>query len=103
MRTSAWFCVATLLTSGITSGCAHFRVAPEGTPPSTQPQIRHVHAVAWGAFEPRTTPDNCNGNGLSSVTVKVKAIDAVVTVLTLGFWTPVTIEWTCAKTPGDAR
>jgi Bor protein len=103
MRTIAWFCVATLLTSGLTSGCAHYRVAPEGISPSTPPQIRRVHALVWGALEPRTTPDNCNGNGLSAVTVKVTAIDFFATVLTLGLWTPVTIEWTCAKTSGVPR
>ena len=103
MRTIAWFCVVTLLTSGLTSGCAHFRIAPEGTPPATPPQVRRVHALVWGALEPRTEPNNCNGNGMSSVTVKVTTIDAVATVLTLGFWTPVTVEWTCAKTPGVSK
>jgi hypothetical protein len=37
------------------------------------------------------------------VTVKVTTIDAIATVVTLGFWTPVTIEWTCAKPTGVAR
>jgi hypothetical protein len=99
MRTIAWFCVVVLLTSG----CAHFRIAPEGSPPATTPQVRRVHALAWGALEPRTTPDNCHGSGMSEVTVKVKLVDALATVITLGFWTPVTIEWTCAKTSGVAR
>ena len=99
MRTFAWFCVVAVLTSG----CAHFRIAPAGAPPSTSPQTRRVHALAWGAREPRTTPDNCNGNGLSSVTVKVTAVDVIATVVTLGFWAPVTIEWTCAKTSGGVK
>jgi hypothetical protein len=99
MRTIAWFCCIAL----VTSGCAHFRVAPQGMPPSTQPQIRRVHAILWGALETRTTPDNCNGNGMSAVTVKVTTVDAIATVLTLGFWTPVTVEWTCAKPLGVAR
>jgi hypothetical protein len=99
MRTIAWFCVVIL----ITSGCAHFRIAPEGSPPATAPQSRRVHALAWGALEPRMTPLNCHGNGMSAVTVEVTFIDAVATVITLGFWTPVTIEWTCAKTSGVAR
>jgi hypothetical protein len=99
MRTIAWFCVVAFFTSG----CAHFRVAPEGISPSTPPQIRRVNALAWGALEPRTTPANCHGNGLSAVTIHVTALDAVATVLTLGFWTPVTIEWTCAKSPGEKR
>jgi hypothetical protein len=57
-----------------------------------------VHAIGWGALETRTTPLNCHGNGLSAVTVKVTALDVMATVVTLGFWAPVTVEWTCAKT-----
>ena len=99
MRTCARFCVVALLTSG----CAHFQVAPAGTPPSTPPQTRHVHALFWGAREPRITPDNCNGQGLSSVTVKITAVDVMATVVTFGFWAPVTIEWTCAKPSGGVK
>ena len=99
MRTIAWFCVVALLTSG----CAHFRIAPPGAPPATSPQTRRVHAFLWGAREPRTAPDNCNGSGLSSVTVKVTAVDVVATVITFGIWAPVTIEWTCAKTSGVTK
>jgi len=99
MRTIVRFCLIAL----ITSGCAHFRIAPEGMPASTSPQIRRVHALAWGAVETRTTPDNCHGNGMSAVTIKVTTLDAIATVITLGFWTPVTIEWTCAKASGVAQ
>jgi hypothetical protein len=82
------------------SGCAHFRVAPDGLNPSTAEQKRHVNAFVWGALEPRVAPPNCEGNGLASVTVKTSLVDALVTVVTIGFWTPMTVEWTCAKDPG---
>ena len=103
MRTIARSCVVTLLASALATGCAHFRVAPEGMPPATPPQVRRVHAIGWGAMETRTAPSNCNGSGLSSVTVKVTAIDFIATVATLGFWAPVTVEWTCAKTTSVPR
>jgi hypothetical protein len=84
----------------MSGACAHFRVAPIDLSPATVEQTRRVHAVAWGALEPRIEPPNCNGNGLASVTVKFSMKDALTTGLTLGFWSPVTVTWTCAKDPG---
>jgi len=99
MRTLVKICVAALLTAG----CAHFRVAPDGIPPSTHEEARRVHAMAWGALEPKIAPRNCEGNGLASVTIKVTVVDFLVSAATLGFWTPVTVRWTCAKPSGVLR
>ena len=82
------------------AGCAHFRVVAAGHSASTAEETRRVHTVAWGALVPRIEPDNCHGNGLAQVTVRTTFIDSAVAVITLGFWTPVTVQWTCAKAPG---
>ncbi len=82
------------------TGCAHYSLAAAGHSPSTAERSRRVHAVAWGALEQRIESDNCQGNGLAQVTVKVTFLDAIAAVATLGFWTPVTVQWTCAKTSG---
>lgn len=91
-------CITTLLTAS--GACAHFRVAPSDVAASTFEEKRRVHAIAWGALEPRIEPPNCHGNGLASVTVKVTALDSLATITTLGFWTPITVAWTCAKSAG---
>jgi hypothetical protein len=90
-----------MLLAAATVGCAHFRVSPTGLSPANLPETRRVHAIAWGTLEPRIAPDNCQGQGMAQVTVRVTFMDVLVTVLSAGFWTPVTVEWTCAKTaPG---
>lgn len=99
MRMIAHVCIAALLGTG----CAHFRVVPEGYSPSTLTETRRVHSIAWGALEPSIVPADCNGNGLAHVTVRVTMLDALAAVATAGFWMPVTVEWTCAKTPGGVR
>lgn len=88
--------VLVMVAMAATPACAHFRVAPEGLSASTVEEKRKVHAMAWGAFEPRIAPANCRGNGLASVTVKMTLLGAIGTVGTLGFWTPLHVEWTCA-------
>ena len=84
----------------MSTACAHFRVAPTDLTPATLEETRRVHAIAWGALEPRIDPPNCQGNGLSSVMVRVTMLDALATGVTLGFWTPVTVSWSCAKERG---
>ena len=91
------------LVAFLVSGCAHFRVAPEGYSPSTIEEKRGVHALAWGALEPSITPDNCHGNGMAHVTVKITLLNSLAAVATLGFWQPVTVEWSCAKEPAGVR
>ena len=84
----------------MSTACAHYRVAPTDLSPSTVEETRRVHALAWGALEPRIDPPNCQGNGLATVTVKVSMLDALVTGATFGFFAPVTVAWTCAKERG---
>ena len=84
----------------MSTACAHFRVAPTDVSSSTVEDTRRVHAIAWGALEPRINPPNCQGNGLANVTVRVSMLDALAMGVSLGFWTPVTVAWTCAKERG---
>ena len=44
-----------------------------------------------------------NGDEQTAALVAQRLPRTRATVLTLGFWTPVTIEWTCAKPTGVAR
>jgi len=93
-----------LLTALIASGaCAHFRIAPRDLTSATVEHQQRVHVMAWGAFESRVQPINCQGSGLASVTMKVTALDAMAAVVTAGFWNTATIEWTCAKERGGRR
>jgi hypothetical protein len=87
----------------VSTGCAHFRVAPRDLAPASIEQTRRVHVVGWGAFESHVEPINCQGMGLASVTMKVTPLDALAAIGTAGFWNTATIQWTCAKERGGRR
>ncbi|MBY0426557.1 MAG: Bor family protein [Cytophagales bacterium] len=82
--------------------CYHYRVIPKDTAVSTLPKPKVVYAFFWGAVEPKKElqPDDCNGNGLSKVYVTTNYGFALITVLTLGMVTPMTVQWECAKCSG---
>ena len=92
-----------VLTLLISTGCAHFRIAPRDLAPASIEQQHRVHVVGWGAFESHVEPINCHGMGLASVTMRVTPLDAAAAVVTLGFWNTSTIQWTCAKERGGRR
>ena len=91
----------------LSAGCYHYRVAAPAFDPATEPQRAVVHSLAWGLVnKPVTTlARNCaNSNALDQVRVSSNLGYTLVTVLTLGFWAPVEVEWQCAKRreePGD--
>lgn len=90
--------LAMILTAALAAtGCAHFRIAPRDVAPSTLEQHRRVHVVGWGMLTSRVEPMNCEGAGLARVTMNVTPLDALAAVVTAGFWSTATIEWTCAK------
>lgn len=84
----------------LSAGCYHYRVtAPEPTP-ATEPQRKTVHSLAWGLV---SQPQSVNAlacepsNALDEVRVTSNFGYTVLTALTLGFWSPLQVEWRCAK------
>lgn len=55
----------------------------------------------WGLKETTVTPNNCQGNGFAHVTATTSPAKALITVVTLGIWIPMTVEWSCAKDRGS--
>jgi hypothetical protein len=54
-------------------------------------------ALGWGAIEQQRVADKCAANALTEVRVKTSLVQALATVLTLGFWQPAEVEYRCAK------
>jgi len=83
------------------SGCYHTRVFTTGQPATAYTQ-QTVHSLFWGLVqqnvEPPTT-NNCVSNSMQEVRVTTNFGYAVLTVVTLGIWSPMEIEWRCAKQP----
>jgi hypothetical protein len=102
------------------AGCATVRIAkPDEWTPAVEPRERWVggsgaHTVAspatdfqsrtvwvlwWGWNQENLWPANCLGNGLAEVRVRTNLVFEFISVATLGFVQPITIEWECAKRP----
>ena len=98
-------------------GCYRYHLlVPEPDPIVTACQ-RTVHALAWGLITHDTRSTHCEGavpDSVASACRQSNAIDQVrvssnfgytlLTIVTLGFWAPTTLEWHCAKPvepPGD--
>lgn len=91
--------LALLLAS--TPGCYHYQVAaagPAGANPSTFLQSTTLHAVFWGLLQDQTLEHVCaEDEALARVRTTSNFGYALLTVLTLGIWAPVQVEYACAN------
>ncbi|HEX5726387.1 MAG TPA: hypothetical protein VFX98_13020 [Longimicrobiaceae bacterium] len=81
-------------------GCYHYRITAPQPNPETEPRRTVVHNFAWGLLSnpPAYRAANCdNANALDQVRVNNNLGFTLVTVLSLGLWAPVELEWRCAK------
>lgn len=86
------------------SSCYSYRVATHAQPATDAVQISHAKAYSlfWGLInKPQVihTP-NCDAlkiNGVSEVSVKTNFGNTLLTVVTLGIYCPVRVEWKCSK------
>ncbi len=80
------------------AGCYHNRISlPDKWAPATEVHRKTVWSFFWGAEQQNIYPNECQGEGLAEVTVSRNFGDLVISVLSLGMASPVTIEWTCSK------
>ena len=98
-RSALLIVVATVV---VTSGCYHYRLAMHGEG-VTEPHKKTMHALFWGLIQENEFADNCLGQGIHEVRVSTNFGYALVSVVTLGIWVPMDIEWTCAgEAPPDS-
>lgn len=88
-----------LLTS---QSCYHYRIQATNFDPSTEYRGKTAHNLLWGLVKPKDIrPANCEkSNALDEVYVSTNLGYAFLTVVTLGIWCPVKVEWKCAKPCG---
>ena len=90
-----------LSTTLLLTSCYSYRVgtlAQKGTEVNSQV----AHSFFWGLVKkPKeiSTPlcDSIQANGMSEVTAKTNLGYALITVVTLGIWAPMKLEWYCGK------
>jgi hypothetical protein len=79
--------------------CARYRVVVPAPIPGTTAQKETMQAYFWGAMEETVATENCQGNGLDEVVIRRTLPNTLATILTLGIWMPLDVEWRCAKIP----
>lgn len=62
------------------------------------------NALFWGQKTKPVQADRCRGsNALSEVRAETSFAAALATVLTLGFWQPLKVQYLCAKEPTEVE
>ncbi|WP_240625528.1 Bor family protein [Spirosoma pollinicola] len=83
-----------------TQSCYHYRITTSKFDPSTGYQKKTAHAFFWGLVQKNVIATNCDSLNLKSldeVRITSNFGYSVITVATLGIWSPVQIEWKCPK------
>lgn len=81
-------------------GCYHTRVATSKFDPSTSYQKKVVHSMFWGLGQHDVVASNCDSlklKSLDEVLVTTNFGYALITVVTLGIWCPMEVQWKCPK------
>jgi len=97
-RIATVFVLVALSSAGLTAGCATHRLVVAQPNPSGEATTVNSNAFGFGAVQRRTVAD-CPSNLIDEVRVKQNIGQALATVLTLGLWQPMVIEYRCAKVP----
>jgi hypothetical protein len=90
------------LSIALGSGCYHARVSanerPIGRDPSSLGQSETLWSIAWGLSQQNLdTSGSCGPDAIQSVTSHSNGAFNLLTVVTLGFVSAVTVTWRCAK------
>jgi hypothetical protein len=64
---------------------------------ATTPDRKTIWVLVWGIFQRNVDTPNCVTGNLAEVKVSTNIGFACISVLSLGFVQPITIEWRCAK------
>lgn len=83
------------------TGCYGYRVEVLKPDPITEPESKTAHSLFWGLLQnPQyIVADNCHSNALNDVYITTNYGYAFITVLSLGIWAPLDVEWRCAEKP----
>ncbi len=89
-----------LIGAVLLSSCAEHRLVVERPNPDGEHAIVNSKAYLLPRGQPRNVAQ-CQTNLIDEVRVKTNFGQSLITVLTLGFYQPATIEYYCAKVPSD--
>lgn len=93
-----WYLVLLLMI--VLQSCYHYRVVNTiNDPASVQYHDKVLWCYCWGLVNsPQTfTVGDCENNGMDEVRISTNLGTNLVTIITLGFVSPVKVEWKCHK------
>jgi hypothetical protein len=84
------------------SSCYSYRVATQAQAGTETNKPITAHSFFWGLLKsPKEihtpTCDSLGANGMAEVNIKNNFGFSLITVATLGIWSPMRIEWKCSK------
>jgi hypothetical protein len=95
-RCLAVLCLSLLL--GLQTGCYHYRVYGEQVPVGSEAKRATLWSSLWGTRQQNINTDQtCVNNPTAEVTMSGNFGYTLLTVLSLGFVSPIDVEWKCAK------
>lgn len=80
-------------------GCYHYRVVAPVPNPATDYEHETVHSLFWGLLQEDTAASDCISGAIDEVRVSTNFAYLAVSILTMGIWVPLDVEWRCAKEP----
>lgn len=78
--------------------CAQYRVIrPSDDPTAGGPHRETINALFWGTvYEPVAVATQCR-YGINDVTIHSNFLYDLISVVTLGIWMPIEVEYTCVE------
>ena len=82
-------------------GCYHYRVTVPKPDPATEYEKRTMHTFFWGLVNnpEKEVAEDCISNSIDEIRISTNYGYAFITVITLGIWAPIDVEWRCGKPP----
>ena len=84
-------------------GCYHYRVMPKNPDPGDEVHPKKtMHSFLWGLAQspPNGVVTECTEpDALAEVAMTTNAGYLLLSVVTLGIWVPMEVEWQCAPPP----
>jgi hypothetical protein len=80
------------------AGCYHYRVYGKQVPVGSEAKQATLWSSIWGTSQQNIDTDKtCLRNPTAEVTMSSNFAYALLTVFSLGFVSPIDVEWKCAK------
>jgi hypothetical protein len=93
-------CWGVALCSVLSLGCYHVHVvSPRYSDKGPRSESHTVHAFFWGLLQPTDLTLDCVSDGVADIQYETNLGYSLLSVVTLGLWMPMEVQWTCLTDP----